>query len=93
MLQPKNSKYRKQFKGRNKGKATKGATVAFGEYGLQTLEHGKITSRPKPADGSLRIVGTGHSFMAPGYRTFPKISQAAGFKQQTLFTHTGGGIT
>ena len=29
-------------------------------------------THPKPVDGSLRIVGTGHSFMAPGYRTFPR---------------------
>ena len=51
-----------------------------------------VTSFDKPADGALRIVGTGHSFMAPGYRTFPIICQAAGF-QQPLLTHTGGGIT
>jgi hypothetical protein len=47
---------------------------------------------PKPAGGTLRIVGTGHSFMAPGYRTFPKICRAAGF-EQPLLTHTGGSIT
>lgn len=52
-----------------------------------------VTSFPKPSDGSLRIVGTGHSFMAPGYKTFPAITNAAGFKQQGLLTHTGGGIT
>ncbi len=45
--------------------------------------------RPKNA---LRIVGTGHSFMAPGYRTFPVICRAAGF-DQPLRTHIGGGIT
>ena len=52
-----------------------------------------VTSYPKPADGSLRIVGTGHSFMGPGYKTFPVITRAAGFKQPPLLTHTGGGIT
>lgn len=52
-----------------------------------------VTSYPKPEDGSLRIVGTGHSFMAPGYGTFPKIAAAAGLKQPPLLTHTGGGIT
>ncbi|MFT5125105.1 MAG: hypothetical protein ACI97B_003749 [Verrucomicrobiales bacterium] len=46
----------------------------------------------KPSGEGLRIVGTGHSFMAPGYRTFPKICEAAGI-EQTLLTHTGGGIT
>jgi hypothetical protein len=52
-----------------------------------------VTSYPKPADGSLRIVGTGHSFMAPGYKAFPLIVAAAGFQQPPLLTHTGGGIT
>lgn len=51
-----------------------------------------VVSFPKPADGALRIVGTGHSFMAPGYKTLPIICEAAGFKQP-LYTHTGGGIT
>ena len=51
-----------------------------------------VTSFRKPTDGALRIVGTGHSFMAPGYKTFPIICRAAGF-EQPLFTHTGGGIT
>lgn len=45
MLQPKRTKYRKQFKGRNRGLATRGAKVSFGEYGLKTLEHGQITAR------------------------------------------------
>ena len=51
-----------------------------------------VVSFEKPRDGALRIVGTGHSFMAPGYRTFPIICQAAGFKQP-LYTHTSGGMT
>jgi hypothetical protein len=46
---------------------------------------------PRP-EKALRIVGTGHSFMAPGYRTFPVICRAAGF-EQPLRTHTGGGMT
>ncbi len=52
-----------------------------------------VTSYEKPADGSLRIVGTGHSFMAPGYQTFPLIARAAGLEPPPLFTHTGGGMT
>jgi hypothetical protein len=52
----------------------------------------KVVSYKKPADGGLRIVGTGHSFMAPGYRTFPAICRSAGF-EQPLHTHTGGGMT
>ena len=35
-----------------------------------------VVSYQKPDDGVLRIVGTGHSFMAPGYRTFPAICEA-----------------
>jgi large subunit ribosomal protein L16 len=45
MLAPKRIKFRKTFKGRTKGIATRGNTVAFGEFGLQTLEPGWITAR------------------------------------------------
>ncbi|MBN1217693.1 MAG: 50S ribosomal protein L16 [Anaerolineae bacterium] len=45
MLLPKRVKYRKQMRGRMKGKATRGAKVAFGEYGLQALEPCWMTSR------------------------------------------------
>ncbi len=45
MLMPKRVKYRKQMRGRMKGKATRGATVAFGEYGLQALEPAWVTAR------------------------------------------------
>jgi len=45
MMQPKRTKYRKQFKGRNRGIATRGTKVSYGEYGLRTLEHGAITAR------------------------------------------------
>ncbi len=45
MMQPKRTKYRKQFKGRNRGVATRGNKVSFGEFGLKATEHGRITSR------------------------------------------------
>lgn len=45
MLQPKRTKFRKQHKGRNRGIATTGNRVSFGEYGLQALDLGQITSR------------------------------------------------
>ncbi|NUM44804.1 MAG: 50S ribosomal protein L16 [Anaerolineales bacterium] len=45
MLMPKRVKYRKQMRGRMKGMATRGAEVHFGEYGLQALEPGWISSR------------------------------------------------
>lgn len=45
MMQPKRTKYRKQFKGRNRGVAGRGANVSFGEFGLKALELGRITAR------------------------------------------------
>ncbi|MBT8190823.1 MAG: 50S ribosomal protein L16 [Bacteroidia bacterium] len=45
MLQPKRTKYRKQQKGRNRGLAYKGSTIAFGTFALKTLENGRITNR------------------------------------------------
>ena len=45
MLQPKRTKFRKQFKGRNRGLATNGNKVSFGQYGLQATERGRITAR------------------------------------------------
>jgi large subunit ribosomal protein L16 len=45
MLMPKRQKYRKVQRGRMSGVAKRGATIAFGEFGLKTLEAGKITSR------------------------------------------------
>lgn len=45
MLQPKRMKYRKQMRGRMKGKAGRGVTVEFGDYGLQALEPSWITAR------------------------------------------------
>lgn len=45
MLQPKRTKYRKQHKGRNRGSATSGADVSFGEFGLKAVDRGRITAR------------------------------------------------
>lgn len=45
MLMPKRVKYRKQFRGRMKGRATRGTELAFGEFGLQALEPSWITAR------------------------------------------------
>jgi large subunit ribosomal protein L16 len=45
MLQPKRTKYRKQFKGRNYGLATRGAAVSFGEYGLKATSRARMTAR------------------------------------------------
>ncbi len=45
MLQPKRTKFRKQHKGRNRGIATSGNKVSFGEYGLKATTRGRITAR------------------------------------------------
>ena len=45
MLQPARRKYRKEQKGRNKGVATVGNKVSFGEYGLKAVGRGRLTAR------------------------------------------------
>ncbi len=63
-----------------------------GPEGRTFAEARDAMSFPKPADGVMRIVGTGHSFTAPGYRTLPAITRAAGF-EQPFSLHNGGGRT
>src|SRR5258705_10138045 len=58
MLQPKRTKYRKVQKGRVRGKAYRGQELAFGEYGLQSLDHGLITARQIEA---ARVAMTRHA--------------------------------
>lgn len=45
MLQPKRTKFRKQHKGRNRGLATRGNKVSFGEFGLKATTRGRVTAR------------------------------------------------
>ena len=45
MLQPARRKYRKEQKGRNTGVATRGNTVAFGDFGLKSVDRGRLTAR------------------------------------------------
>ena len=45
MLQPKRTKYRKQFKGRNAGLAQRGSNVSFGEFGLKATSRARMTAR------------------------------------------------
>jgi large subunit ribosomal protein L16 len=45
MLQPARTKFRKYQKGRNYGVATRGAKVSFGEYGLKSIDRGRLTAR------------------------------------------------
>ena len=57
MLQPKKTKYRKARKGRIRGAANRGTEIDFGQFGLQTLENGRLTSRQIE---SARIAITRH---------------------------------
>ncbi len=57
MLSPKKVKFRKQQKGRMRGVARRGGTLAFGEYGLQAVECGKVSSKQIEA---ARIAMTRH---------------------------------
>jgi large subunit ribosomal protein L16 len=57
MLAPKRVKFRKQMKGRMRGVATRGQTVAFGHFGLQALEAGWVTNRQIEA---ARVAMTRH---------------------------------
>ncbi len=57
MLMPKRTKFRKQQRGRRSGVATRGNTIAFGDYGLQAQEVGWLTSRQIE---SARIAMTSH---------------------------------
>ena len=57
MMMPKKVKYRKQQRGKNRGIALRGGTIAFGDYGLQAIERGWITARQIEA---ARIAMTRH---------------------------------
>ncbi|RUM61383.1 MAG: 50S ribosomal protein L16 [Sulfurimonas sp.] len=57
MLMPKRTKYRKMMKGRNRGKARSGHTIAFGDIALKATEAGRISSRQIEA---ARITSTRH---------------------------------
>lgn len=57
MLSPKKTKYRKQQKGRIKGLAQRGSQLAFGTFGIKTMEMGRLTSRQIE---SARVAVTRH---------------------------------
>jgi large subunit ribosomal protein L16 len=57
MLMPKRTKYRKMMKGRNRGKARSGFTLAFGDIAIKAVEAGRINSRQIEA---ARITATRH---------------------------------
>jgi large subunit ribosomal protein L16 len=45
MLMPKRTKFRKMMKGRNRGEAHRGNSLAYGDFGIKAVEHGRIDSR------------------------------------------------
>jgi large subunit ribosomal protein L16 len=69
MLMPKKVKYRKQQRGRMTGKAWRGSTLAFGDFGLKVLEPGWITDRQIEASrvAMTRFVAAGRF----GFACFP----------------------
>lgn len=70
LLQPRKTKYRKQQKGRVRGKASRGYTLAFGDYGLKVLESGLLTAQQLEA-GRVAIVRTARKGAKVWIRVFP----------------------
>jgi len=70
LLQPRKTKYRKQQKGRVRGKASRGYTLAFGDYGLKVLEGGWLTAQQLEA-GRVAIVRTARKGAKVWIRVFP----------------------
>ncbi|GAA0434383.1 50S ribosomal protein L16 [Lentibacillus halophilus] len=86
MLMPKRVKHRKQHRGRMKGQAKGGTTVAFGEYGLQAVEPSWITSRQIEA---ARIAMT--RYMKRGGKVWIKIFPDKPYTSKPLEVRMGSG--
>ncbi|MBR5121447.1 MAG: 50S ribosomal protein L16 [Oscillospiraceae bacterium] len=86
MLLPKRVKYRKQQRGRMKGKATRGNTVAYGQYGLQALQPAWITARQIEA---ARIAMT--RYIKRGGQVWIKIFPDKPVTTKALGTRMGSG--
>ncbi|TFJ92867.1 50S ribosomal protein L16 [Lentibacillus salicampi] len=86
MLMPKRVKYRKEHRGRMKGQAKGGKTVAFGEYGLQAVEATWITSRQIEA---ARIAMT--RYMKRGGKVWIKIFPDKPYTAKPLEVRMGSG--
>ncbi len=70
MLMPKRVKFRKQQRGRMKGKAQRGSNIAFGEYGLKAMEPAWITARQIEA-ARIAITRSSSAAAASGFVFFP----------------------
>ena len=86
MLMPKRTKYRKQQRGRRSGLATRGNTVAFGQYGLQAQEVGWLTSRQIE---SARIAMT--SYIKRGGKVWIRVFPDKPVTQKPAETRMGSG--
>ena len=86
MLMPKRVKYRKQFRGKMRGRAKGGTTVAYGEYGLEALEPAWITNRQIEA---ARIAMT--RYIKRGGQVWIKIFPDKPVTQKPLEVRMGSG--
>lgn len=86
MLMPKRTKYRRQHRGRMRGQTKGGASVTFGEYGLQALESSWISSRQIEA---ARVAMT--RFMKRGGKVWIKIFPQKSYTKKPLDVRMGSG--
>ena len=86
MLQPKRTKFRKQFRGRRKGAATGGNSVDFGEFGLKAMAAEWITARQIEA---ARIALTRH--MKRGGQVWVRVFPDRSVTKKAAETRMGGG--
>ena len=86
MLMPKRVKYRKQQRGRMKGKAFRGSKISFGEYGLQALEPSWVTARQIEA---ARVALT--HFIKRGGKIWVRIFPDKSVTKKPLETRMGKG--
>lgn len=86
MLMPKKVKYRKQQRGRRKGKAWRGSSLAFGEYGLKSLDSAWMTARQIEA---ARVAIT--RFMKRGGKMWIRIFPDKPFTKKPAETRMGKG--
>jgi len=86
LLQPKRTKFRKQFRGRRKGNATGGNSVNFGEFGLKALGADWITSRQIE---SARVAVTRH--LKRGGQVWVRVFPDRSVTKKAAETRMGGG--
>jgi len=86
MLMPKKTKWRKHHRGRTRGKAWKGSTINFGQYGLKVMEPGWITARQIEA---ARVAMTRH--VKRGGKIWIRIFPDKPYTKKPLETRMGKG--